>query len=278
MTPDLRIAQALLLADVRGVRVVAQSEGFDAPEGERIATLFGPRPAGVACPLAHFAVPFGRAGVAVAQVADRPDGSLAFRFLVLARDLYRHLGDPFAVADRFPPDWAATGTLPVLAWPPQPLPRRTVELTQGILKEADAGKWMDLLLGGTQALVDGGRVLVKRSGPDEALLRGLWQLLPDRTRRDLWPASFAFSDELGFHAAAMPELPPDPRGLRHTEDGLRDYPQGNYELDLQIAAEAGDQRELDRLFARRTSAETLRLGLTIVIGALVIAALLKFVL
>src|SRR5438132_384673 len=112
MTPDLRIAQALLLADDRGVRVVAQSDGFDAP---------------------------------------------------------------------------------------------------------DAAKWMDLLLGGTQALVDGGRVLVKRPEPDEALLRSLWQLLPDRTRCDLWPASLAFSDELGFHAAAMPELPPDPRGLRHTE-------------------------------------------------------------
>ena len=277
MTPDLRIEQALLLADDRGVRVVAQSDGFDAPEAERVATLFGPRPAGVACPLAHFAVPFGRAGVAVVQVADRPDGRLAFRFLVLARDLYRHLGDPFAVADRFPPVWDATGTLTGLEWPPQPLPKRTVEQIQGVLKGADAGKWMDLLLGGAQALVDGGRVLVKRPGPDEALLRGLWQLLPDRTRCDLWPASLAFSDELGFHAAAMPELPPDPRGLRHTEDGLRDYPQGHYELGLQIAAEAGNQRELDRLFARRTTAETLRLGLAIVAAALVIAAVLKFV-
>jgi hypothetical protein len=153
-----------------------------------------------------------------------------------------------------------------------------VEQIQGVLKGADAGKWMDLLLGGTQALVDGGRVLVQRAGPDEALLRGLWQLLPDRTRRDLWPASFAFSDELGFHAAAMPELPPDPRGLRHTEDGLRDYPQSSYELDLQIAAEAGNQRELDRLFARRTTAEAIRLVLGIIVVALLIAVAFKFVL
>src|SRR5262249_58012776 len=145
---------------------------------------------------------------------------------------------------------------------------------QTVLKTGDS----PLLLGSAQSLVDGGRVLVKRSAPDETFLRGLWQLLPDRTRCELWPASLAFSDENGFHAAAMPELPPDPDRLRYTEDGLRDYPQSRYELNLQIAAEAGDQPELDRLFARRTSNETIRLGLYIIAGALVLAALFKFVL
>ena len=37
MIPNLQIAQALLVADIRGVRVVAQSDGFDIPEAERIA-------------------------------------------------------------------------------------------------------------------------------------------------------------------------------------------------------------------------------------------------
>ena len=275
MTPDLRVSQALLVADARGVRVAAQSDGFDTPEGERIAVLFGRRPPGVACPLAHFACPFGRDSVAVVQVADRtgPGDPLAFRCLVFARELYRHLGDPFAVADRFPPPRDATGTLPGLWWPHEVLPRRTVEQIDSILKHGDS----PLLLGATQALVDGSRVVVRRPAPDEALLRGLWQLLPDRTRCDLWPASFAFSLELGFHAAAMPEVPPlDPNKV-HDEERARDYPQGSYELSLQIAAEHGDQRELDRLFARRTSAETLRLGLTILFGALLIAAILKFV-
>jgi hypothetical protein len=277
-TPDLRIAQGLLHTDARGVRVVALSDGFDYPEAERVAVLFGLPPPGVACPLAHFACPFGKDRVAVVTVAEQTAGRLGFRFLVLARELYRHLGDPFAVADRYPVDWGATGTLPELAWPMEVLPRRTVGQIQGVLKHADSGKWMDLLLGGTQALVDGGRVLVKRAAPDEDLLRSLWQLLPDRTRCDLWPASFAFADDLGFHAAAMPALPPNPRGIRHTEDGLRDYPPGRYELGLQIAAESGDQRELDHLFARRTSSETLRLGLYIIAAALVTAALVKFVL
>jgi hypothetical protein len=228
----------------------------------------------VACPVAHFACPFGTGSVAVVQVADRPDGSLGFRFLVLARELYQHLGDPFAIADRYPPDWNATGTLPGLVWPLEPLPKRTIEQIQTILKTGDS----PLLLGAAQSLVDGGRVLVKRPAPDEIFLRGLWQLLPDRVRCDLWPASFAFADELGFHAAAMPELPPDPDGLRYTEDGLRDYPQSRYELNLQIAVEDGDQRALDALFARRTSSETIRLGLYIIAGAVVVAALFKFVL
>ena len=37
MTPDLRIQQALVLGDGRGVRVVAQTDDFDAPVIDRIA-------------------------------------------------------------------------------------------------------------------------------------------------------------------------------------------------------------------------------------------------
>jgi hypothetical protein len=270
--PELRIEQAVLTADRRGVRVVAQTEDFDSPEAERIAVLFGSRPAGAECPLAHFACPFGKNSVAVATVADRPDGSLAFRFLVLTRDLYRHLGDPFAIADRFAPDWAAKGNIPSLEWPPEPLTRRRVEHLQEILKTGDTA----LLLGSTQALVDGGRVVIERPAPDEAFIRGLWQLLPERSRAELWPASFAFSDELGFHAVAMPALPTDSSRLRHSEEGLRDYPQSRYELHLQIAIEAGNQRELDKLLARRTSDDTIRLGLTIIAVSLLVAAVFKF--
>ncbi|HUR55700.1 MAG TPA: hypothetical protein VMZ71_16300, partial [Gemmataceae bacterium] len=106
MTPDLTMQQAVLVADARGVKVQARSDDFDVPEGERIVVLFGQRPAGVTCPLAHFVTPFGKKHVAVVTVADRPGPGdpLAFRFLVLSRELYAHLGDPFAVADRHPPD------------------------------------------------------------------------------------------------------------------------------------------------------------------------------
>ena len=203
MTPDLRIQQAIVIGDNRGVRVIAQTDDFDIPEAERIAVLFGARPAGVACPLAHFACPFGKKHVAVVRVEDQPGDRLGFRFLILSRELYRYLGDPFAIADRYPVNWSVSGRLPDLAWPMEVLPERTLEQLDAILKAGDG----PLLLGSTQVLVDGNRVLLKRTEPAERFVRELWQLLPDRTRCDLWPASFAFSDELGFHAATGPTLP-----------------------------------------------------------------------
>jgi hypothetical protein len=274
MTPDLRIQQAVVLGDVRGVRVVAQTEGFDTPEAERIAVLFGTRPEGVACPLAHFACPFGRKHVAIVRVEDRPGGALGFRFLVLARELYKHLGDPFAISDRYPADWSVTGPLADLAWPMEVLPERTLEQLDAILKSGD----VSLLLGSVQALVDGNRVLLRRTEPAEKLIRELWQLLPDRTRTDLWPATFAFSDELGFHAAVGPTLPTPRHGVQVLqEEAIRDYPQSSYELSLQIAIESGDRAALKRLLARRTADDTIRLGLYILAFALVVAAVLKFV-
>ena len=101
------------------------------------AVLFGARPEGVACPLAHFACPFGANAVAVVRAEDRPGGALGFRFLVLARELYRYLGDPFAVADRYPADWYASGRLPDLAWPEEVLPERTLEQLDAVLKHGD---------------------------------------------------------------------------------------------------------------------------------------------
>jgi hypothetical protein len=273
MTPDLRIQHAIVLAESRGVRVVAQTDGFDTPEAERIAVLFGARPAGVACPLGHFACPFGRKHVAVVRVEDRPSGALGFRFLVLARELYQHLGDPFAISDRYTPDWHATGPLADLAWPMEVLPERTLEQLDAILKHGD----VSLLLGSTQALVDGNRVLLKRTEPAETFVRELWQLLPDRTRCELWPATFAFSDELGFHAAVGPTLPTPRHGVQVlAEEAIRDYPQSRYELHLQIAIESGDRVALKRLLARRTADDAIRTGLYILGFALVVAAVLKF--
>lgn len=269
MTPDLRILQAVVLTDERGVRIVAQSENFNTVEAERIAVLFGVRPDGIACTLAHFSCPFGTKQVAVVRVEDQPSGVLGFRFLVLSRNLYKHLGDPFAISDRYPANWNATGAQSDLEWPMEVLPERTLEQLDTILKHGDGA----LLLGSTQVLVDGHRVLLNRAEPAEQFFRELWQLLPDKTRCELWPASFAFSHELGFHASAG--LMKAPKGTI-PEDAIRDYPQSSYELNLQIAIESGDRIALRKLLARRTSDETLRMGLYMLAFALVAAIVLKF--
>lgn len=260
-----------------GYRFLARSEGFHddwLPEAERLCTGFGERPAGVACPLAVFAHPFGPKHVAVVQVADqgqdeagRP-GALAFRILVLPMKEYgKGIGDPFLIADRFVPDWRARDWLPTLDWPDEPLPRRTVEATQQVLKSGDS----PTLLGGVQALVDGGRMVYERPAPAADLVRGIWSLLPQSTRAYLWPATFAFGNTLDFDLLAVPRADPRDFAGYLTEEQAGDYPQGHYELNLQIAAESGDQYDLDRLFERRSSGQTLRLALILVAVMAVLA-------
>lgn len=284
---DIQIEQAICGEDTGGYRFLARSSGFAdewLSEAQRLGSGFGKPPAGVACPGCVLAQPFGKEHVAVVQVADlglddagRP-GALGLRFLILPRSFYAEaIGDPFAVADRFPPPWHARGELPVLSWNREDLPARTVDDVQRILQRmgGPAGSETSqspLLLGATQALVDGGRLVFERPAPDADLIRGLWGLLPQSTRAHRWPATFAFGNALRFDAVVVPRA----RGLEFqgylTEAQAEAYPEGRYELNLQIAAEAGDQRELNALFARRSPAQTFRLGLFIlgVVTALVV--------
>jgi hypothetical protein len=276
--PDIPIEQAIYgNAEAGGYRFLARSPGFLddwLPEAERLCTGFGERPAGIACPGAVFARPFGPKHVAVAQVADlgsddanRP-GALGFYVLILPRSGYvEWIGDPFTVADRYPPPWAARGALPTLSWPVESLPRRTVAQVQQALKNGDS----PTLLGAVQALIDSGRVVFERSAPAGQLLRDLWLLLPSSSRAELWPASFAFSNDLQFDVLATPRVDPVRFPDYLTEEQAGDYPQGRYELGLQVAAETGDQRELDALFARRSSRQTLKLAIVLVVGALIVA-------
>lgn len=278
----MRIEQAIYGSqDAGGYRFLARSPGFVESwraEAQRICTGFGERPAGVRCPQALFVRPLGKQHVAVVQVADqgsddagRP-GALAFRLLVLTRRFYHDLGgDPFLVSDRFRPDWGARGDLPALEWSAGPPPRRAVAEGRKILDvEADRTA---LLLGGAQALVDGGRLAFTRPGPDERLVRDLWALLPTSNRSEMWPATFAFGNAHGFHVAVVPEAsgPDFERYLHEKEAG--DYPEGRYEFALQKAAEDNDQAEIDTLFARRSRSQTLRLGLFLLV-AFILAALI----
>jgi len=271
---DHPVEQALFLADPSGgLRLLGRSPGFAddwRPEAERLVRGFGARPEGVACPAAVFAQPFGLAHVAVVRAFDRADG-LAFRLLVLPRDVYAHCaGDPFTVDQRLSPTDPAGGELPTLAWPDQALGLPNVEEVQRVLREGDS----PLLLGSVQALIDGGRLAFRRDTPQPELLRSLWQLLPLTERGGRYPASFAFSAELPFDAAAYPasvEL------LRRalSEEQVLDYPAGRFELRMQAAAESGDQRELDRLFSRRSSDQMMKFILLVLAGAVVLSVAVK---
>lgn len=225
-------------------------------EAERIVEGFGV-PANVAVPDCLFSLPFGRRRVAVVSVRAR-----RFRFLVLPRALYDVIPDPFAIADRFPPRWESSGSLETHEWPEEPLPHRTVAQLDAIFKHGDG----PLLLGACQTLVDSGRIAIVRDDPDPKLCRDIWNLLPDSTRRQTWPATFAYSAALSFGLVVLPAVPEGGILGYLTEDQARDYPESRYERELQVAVENGDQRTVDRLFARRSSAETLRLAVWLVLG------------
>src|SRR5262249_33905778 len=191
---------------------------------------------------------------------------------ILTRQDYARLtGDPFLIADHFPPPWQQRGALSTLTWPEEPLPPRTVAQIQQVLQQGDS----PTLLGGVQVLIDSGRLVFERPAPDPDLLRRLWLLLPASARSELWPASFAFGNALGFDVLVVPRANPEQYPAYVREEQAGDYPQGRYELNLQIAAEAGDQVELDTLFARRSSAQTLRLGVLLLIVMAVLAVVMN---
>lgn len=261
------IPRAIAQAVVGDAGLIARSDDFDEdwrPEVERIVEGFG-LPRGTQAPERLFATPFGRRHVAVVSVAGR-----RFRFLILPRPLYDAIPDPFAIAERFPPRW--DGPLDSLEWPPEPLPRRTVAQLDAVFKFGDG----PLLLGTCQTLVDSGKVAFVRDQPQPALCRDLWNLLPDSTRRATWPATFAYSPALRFDLVVLPALPDGGLPGYLTEGQARDYPESRYERELQTAVEAGDQRAVDTLLARRTSVETLRLATWVVLGAAVLAVAARF--
>ncbi len=281
--------------------LLASSPGF-APQCDRVIQVlveFGSRPAGVACPSAVFAQPLSQQHVMVVHVADLMAGNVAagapvaFHVLVVPREAYRHfVEEPFALVERLKPDWQARGSLPTLTWPAVPAPRRTVEQVRQVLQrikgpplkedvpieeqlseeEFISNSESPALLGGVQALVDGSRLLFERDGPDTELLKALWVLLPNRTRADLWPASFAFSNALGFDVAVVPRAAAEDYPGYTTEDQAANYPEGRYELNLQVAAEAGNQRDLDALFERRSWNDTWRIAVSLLV-VVVLAAI-----
>jgi hypothetical protein len=280
---EATVEQALLVLDQSGLNLRGQSDALYANRERaeavsRLCAAFGTPPESVKCPLAIFAQPFGPASAAVVQVADQPGGGLGFRVLILDRAIYiEFFRDPFAVSDRFPPDWRAGGLLPSLTLPLDPPPRRTVAHLQKVLETGGS----PTLLGSVQALVDGGRLYFERAAPAPELTRDIWRLLPDSVQAELWPASFAFANDLRFDLLVVPKAEGIALDRYVNEAQALDYPEGQYEFNLQYAVERGDQREVDRLLGRRSGKQMLRfLILLLIFGALsylAINVLLRFI-
>jgi len=271
MPIDLAIPQALLVSDSSGVRVVGRSDDFPTAWETAAAQLvegFGPRPEGVAVQSALAVLPFDKRHTAIVQFADIP-GRLGFRLMVLNRKLYDAISDPFAVSEAFPPNWASRDTLPQIGWSPDPIPHRTVAEVAEILHHDGP-----LLLGATQALLDGMRIVLQRPAPDDVVLRRVWRLLPFSVRDELAVATFSFGLDPRFHLSVSPNPPTALPAGTLSEENCRDVPEGRYELALQIAAETGNQTALERLFARRSSAATLKIAL-ILLGIAVLAAVVS---
>lgn len=249
------------------------SPGFSAewePELARIARDFGSPPDDIDCPEALFSCRFGDRHVAVVR-ASNTTGRWRFHFLILGAELYAFIGEPFAPAEQFPAIWSDGADLTSLHWPEdEDVPPRSVESLQQILKEGDS----PLLLGTTQVLVDGGRIVLERPEPAPRFARDVWMLLPHSIRAESYPATFAFSTALDVHLIVMPVKRVTDRRYLDEEQALN-YPDSRYERHLQIAIEAGDQVGINRLFTRRSSGQTLRLAMMLVVGFLLLSLVMR---
>jgi hypothetical protein len=97
-------------------------------------------------------------------------------------------------------------------------------------------------------------------------------LLPDASRAELWPATFAFGNALDFSVVVTPDdTRPEFAGyVREADAG--DYPEGRYEFALHHAADHSDQAAIDALFARRSRGQVLRMAVLLLVAMLVIPA------
>jgi hypothetical protein len=273
---EISIEQAIYRADGQGTyRCQCRSPGFSEQadfHAIRLCSGFsGPGREDLASD-SVFAQPLNRDWVMVSQVrgqsdVEAPSPGLHFRFLMVPRKAYRlWLGDPFALADHFPPLWEALD-LPRLSHRPDLSFDRHASDIGAILGRPDA----DRLLAATQALVDGARIAFTWDSSAADFMRSVWRLLPLSTRSELWPASLAPGNALAFDFIAMPTVDDETRKRYVTGDQIDSYPTGRYEENLRRAAETGDRHHLAVLLQRRSRAQTLRLAVVLVILAAALA-------
>jgi hypothetical protein len=246
-------------------RCVARSAGVTDEQvdlAEQRAAALG-TPAGAALAVA----PLGSA-VGVFQVR----GAIT-RVLVFPGPLYRAIGDPFHIDRTLPFDGTTDSDPPTLVWETGPSPVRKLKDVQAILQTDESA----MLLGATQALVEGGRVAFARPGPDPGVIERIWTLLPDADRGERTLATWLPGDPAGFDIVIAPQVEGRTYSSYLTEDRAGDYPEGRYELALQAAAETDDADGLDQLFARRSMSQSVRLALTLLILGILGGLAVRFI-
>jgi hypothetical protein len=273
---EIFIEQAIYYADPHGTyRCQSRSPGFtEQADFDAIRLCSGVSGTGRVETASDsvFAQPLNRDWVMVAQVRGGPDAEarspgLHIRFLMVPRKAYRlWLGDPFVLADHFPPPWDAR-ELPRLSYRPDLSFDRQVSAIDAVLKRPNA----DRILAATQALVDGARIALTWDGDTADFMRSVWRLLPFSTRSELWPATLAPSNLLAFDFVAMREVDDETRKRYLMGDQVDLYPAGRYEENLRSALETEDRHHLITLLQRRSRAQTLRLALFLVILATALA-------
>jgi hypothetical protein len=195
------------------------------------------------------------------------------RVLAVPGSLYRLVHDPFRLTREWAPEFNARGELPALPWihgRPEP---RQIEEVQKVLREGDG----PTLLGAAQVLVDGGRLVFERSRADQPLIEQIWMLLPDSVRGELSIATFARSNQLKFDVVIAPTVDSEQFPRYMTERLAGDYPEGRYELAVQMAVEANNEGQMLELFARRSGSQAMRLAWTLLIGAIALGLAMRFI-
>ena len=96
----------------------------------------------------------------------------------------------------------------------------------------------------------------------------MWALLPASTRTQVWPATYRFGNGEAFDILVVPPKrgPDNPPFV--TEEKAGDYPEGRYELALQVAVEAGNQADLTALLSRRSRSHAFALTLALIFAIL----------
>lgn len=267
--------QLTIHRDTAGPRVVGRSPNISfewEEEALKFVVRYGQRTEQGESLIGVFASPKLPNGVSfIGTYLFRNDGSPEVFRIVIVNHRERIEIDPWLLAKQFEQS-NEKGDLETISidqlWPAN----RTADEIQTILKSGDS----PLLLGSAQALLDGCKIIVSHSEANHDFIRDLWNLLPNQSRKELSFSTIVFSAENRFDLSVMPEGSRPLQGFL-TAEQVRDYPEGRYELALQLAAESRDQRELDRLFARKTSSQMLKLVISMIAFAFIVIIVMKLI-